>query len=288
MSQPNEDSENPAPTIGDLQREKLELEVQLKKKQLESLGKAPAAKKWWAVAIEFLGLPAAVIGLAVAFTTAVGNYHSDQKTVAETAQIKANLAKAADAGKLANDLTAKEKEGPEAFDKAVLQNADKIKDALKSFQQAEEQAAKVNIQRSVLKFVLLWVLFNVVNLVFDVLGQGWRTATATLFYAVSAWLIAIQERYYREPNDGRPRRRLRWIERLQRIAPGFQVVLGPLPDILRWSIQLSIFATLLGPLFNEIAASFGSSITFADILREAEHLHFGATLSLMHQLLFGS
>ena len=99
MSPSDNPPEKHASTIQDLAREKLEVEILLKKKELEALGKAPPPKKWWAVLVEFLGLPAVVIGLAVGFTTAAGNYYSSQKTIAETAQIKRNLAKAADATK---------------------------------------------------------------------------------------------------------------------------------------------------------------------------------------------
>jgi hypothetical protein len=130
-----------AGTLGnvDLERQKLELEILLKKKELEALGRPPAPRDWWAVVVGILGAPTAVAGLAVAFTTATGNFHTQQKTLAETAQIQASMNKAADASKLAKDLTAKEKEGPQAFDKAVQENSEKIKDALESLKHAWDQ-----------------------------------------------------------------------------------------------------------------------------------------------------
>jgi hypothetical protein len=96
----------------------------------------------------------------------------------------------------------------------------------------------------------------------------------------------------RQQDDGplTPRLRLKllWWAGVNKYLPAAAFVLGPMPDILRWSIQLSIFAVLLGPLFNEIALSFGSHITFGDVLREAERLHFAKVLSMMKQILFSS
>ncbi len=264
-----------------LERQKLELELEIKKKELEAFGKPPAApsKPWWAVAVELLGLPAAVLGLAVAFTTFSGNKATEQKTLAETAQIKASMEKAAEASKLAEDLSAKQKEGPRAFEQAVIQNEDKIRSALDRLRQVEDQAARLNMQRSVLKFVLLWILFSVIGLVFDIIDKAWNTATGAIMLALNQWVIRGDRR---DGGNGGRRSQI-----FNRYAPPAFMVLGPLPSVLRWAIQLSIFAALLGPLFNEIGASFGSSVTFAAILREASHLQFSKMLTLMHSLLFG-
>lgn len=272
------------PTEEELKLQTLAVELELKRKQLADFGK-PAAqprKPWWVVAVEFLGLPAAVLGLVVAFTTASGNRASEKKTEAETAQIQASLAKAAETNKLASDLAAKEKEGPKAFDQAVAQNADKIKDALDQLQQLEAESARINVQRAVLKFVLLWILFSVMALIFDVIKQAWNTGTSSLLYFLTTWL-AKGENSADEKRLERARRRR---EQFNRYAPGFFIALGPLPEVLLWSIQLSIFFVLVGPLFNEIAASFGSGTTFNDVLREASHLHIGAMLSMMRHILF--
>jgi len=261
-------------TKEELERRNLELEYELKKKQLADFGKPPAAspKSWWVIVVEFLGIPAAVIGLAVGITTASGNRATEAKTVAETVQIKAAMSKAAETEKLASDLSTKQKEGPRAFEQAVTQNAEQIKDALERLQTLEEQSARVNVQRSVLKFVLLWILFNIVGLGFDVLGSVWGTATSTVIYTLMSFFPKMLE-----SREGKP----------PRLFPAVVLILGQVPNILKWSIQLSIFVTLLGPLFNEIAVSFGSQTTFADVLAEAKHLHFGAMLSAMRQLLFG-
>jgi hypothetical protein len=138
-----------------------------------------------------------------------------------------------------------------------------------------------------LKFVLLWALFIVIGLIFDVISQAWRTATSGLYYAANAWMSGVVDRY--KWDDKRGDRARRWRNRFSQLGPGVLLFPNPLPDILRWSIQLSIFVVLLGPLFDEIEASFGSKVTFADVLQQAEHLHiFAAMFSIMKRLLFGA
>jgi len=265
-------------TNQDLEREKLLPELEIKRKELEKIGSPSPRKPWWTLAVEFLALPTAVIGLAVAFTTASGNVSTERKTAVETEQIKANLNKAAEAGRLATDLSEKEKQGPKAFEQAVAQNANKIKESLERLQRLEEQNARITVQTTVLKFVLLWILFIVVGLIFDIIGAAWSVVVNTSSLFMYEILNSRREKYSEKFEK---RRRL-----LQRLVHGLVIVLGQVPNVLRWSIQLSIFAVLLGPLFNEISVAFGSGIQFNDVLREAKHLHFGAMLSLMRQLLF--
>jgi hypothetical protein len=240
---------NPSPNA-DLERQKLILEIEEKKKGLTT------KKPWWTVLVELLGAPAAVLALVVAFTTASGNLATKNKTVAETAQIQANLSTAQATNKLATDLSEKQKEGPQAFEQAAAQNADKIQMALLRLQQFEEQASRITVQTEMLKFVLLWILFSMVGLIFDVLRSGWNTAVSTLVYGINAWVSSPeQDSSLEDDGDNYKKRRKRMLKhRLNRFSPSLYLVLNPLPDILRWSIQLSIFATLLSPLFNEIAA----------------------------------
>jgi hypothetical protein len=275
MSDPQNAPSGPPTSKEELERQKLQIELEISKKQLAALGKTPPAphKPWWTVAVDFLGLPLAVVGLAVAFTQASGNHASEQKTIAETEQIRAGLASATQTSKLASDLSQKEKEGPKAFEQAVALNADKIQDALSRLQELEEQSARVTIQRSVLKFVLLWILFTIVSLVFDMIGTIWTAATNAVFYAM---LKLFPNSFGDNPSSF-----------VRNFLPVILMINGQIPTVLKWAIQLSIFAALLAPLFNEIAASFGSNVHFADVMMEARHLRFGSMLSTMKQLLFG-
>ena len=275
-------------TNADLQRKKLELEIQKAEKELENFGKPPATtpKSWWTIAVEFVALPTAVLGLAATIVTASGNLSTKQKTDLESVQIKTSLAQAAETKKLANDLSVKEKEGTKAFEQAVSQNADKIQSALERLQQLENQAPRIDMQRAVLKFVMIWILFEIVGLIFGILNNAWGTATTALYHGVSTWFLD-----YRSVNasgvvtmkeQARDRRR----RAFNRFAPFGIMVVGLIPRVLRWSIQLSIFAVLLGPLFNEISVSFGSSIKFTDVLAEGKQLHFSAMLNEMQKILF--
>jgi hypothetical protein len=271
-------------STSDLEREKLALEIEEKKRALAT------KKPWWTILAEVLGIPVLVLTLAVSYTTASGNLTTKQKTEAEINQIAQGQAKAQEAGQLATDLSAKEKEGPQAFAQAVAQNADKIQSSLDRLQLLEQQAVRVNIQQEMLKFVLLWILFNLVGLVFNILNQVWSTATSTAIYAVTAAIQSGMEKdeHGIEKQTPKNQKRRLWRDRFNRIAPSVFLLLGPLPNILQWSIQVSIFLALLAPLFNEISFSFGSHITFNDIFTDVKHLHFAAMLSKMRQILFSS
>jgi hypothetical protein len=74
--------------------------------------------------------------------------------------------------------------------------------------------------------------------------------------------------------------------RVQKYLDGAIVVLSPAPNVLRWSIQLSIVATLLAPFFDEVAMDFGSRVRFADVMHHVTHMHFSAMLAAMKQALF--
>src|ERR1019366_8422478 len=81
----------------DLERQKLELEVMLKRKELT------AKKSWWLIVGEVLGIPAVVVTIVLGITAASGNRATERKTTEEILQIRHNLARAAEAGALAND-----------------------------------------------------------------------------------------------------------------------------------------------------------------------------------------
>jgi putative exporter of polyketide antibiotics len=63
--------------------------------------------------------------------------------------------------------------------------------------------------------------------------------------------------------------------------------IGAIPNILRWSIQISIFIALFVPLFDEIAASLGSDYRFRDLFRQAMHLDLSRVLTTLRSILFG-
>lgn len=76
-------------------------------------------------------------------------------------------------------------------------------------------------------------------------------------------------------------------ERVHQYVQWADLIIRPVPNVLRWSLQLSIFVALMIPLFNEIASSFGSPQTFEAVLIHAKDMDVSATLSTMKDILFG-
>ncbi len=113
-----------------------------------------------------------------------------------------------------------------------------------------------------------------VGLVFGVLERAWNTAVGASVYGANAFFTSAIRQNLRGRSTETPSLEVAFGGAFQSVHSGRGLCLGPVPDILRWSIQLSIFAVLLVPLFNELALSFGSHIAFGHVLKEAERLHF--------------
>jgi hypothetical protein len=180
----------------DLEMRKLRLQaetdkLEATKKKTEDDLKNPVLKPWWQKLIDFLALPAAVLALAGGIITASNNIHTQKKTDAETNQINQNLAKPSEAGKLATDLAEKQKEGPKAYQQAVAQNAGQIQGALQRLQKIDEHPDQQKIVQSVAKFILLWILFHVVDVVFGIITQIWGTTLGTLQVTINSWRNSI-------------------------------------------------------------------------------------------------
>ena len=247
-------------------------------KKLEEERKNPALKPWWQKLVDLLALPTAVVALASGIITASGTVQTQKKTAAETAQITQSINKPAETQKLATDLAEKQKEGPGAYGQAATQNAGKIQEALQRLNQIDTHANATSPATIFTKFILIWILFHVVSLVFDIISQVWSMMMNSLNLTANYW---TNKR--RDDNASFERR-----FRLQRLVSATSILLSQAPNIVRWSIQLSIVVTLLAPFFDEIALQSGSPVRFAEIMREAKHLQFGAMLATMSHALFGS
>ena len=258
---------------------KLELlELELKKRDLEAAAKAPSAKPWWASTLEFLALPAAVIAIVLQLTQASGNVQTGAKTQAETAKIRVEEMKTrVELEKMLDDLAETKGKGVTAYREEVERAIPKLQDAIESLRRLETLASSQLLERSVAKFVLLWILFHAVGLVFDVIQQGWGTLFASLFLFVFA----------RRPKDDSTSDHERHQKRLK-YAQISAALLSPVPNVLRWSIQLSIFFALMVPLFNEVALGLGSNTQFDTLVQQAKHLEISRALAMMKEVLFGT
>jgi hypothetical protein len=92
--------------------------------------------------------------------------------------------------------------------------------------------------------------------------------------------------FARRPENENRLRRERFLKRQKYVQIG-AALLSSIPNVLRWSIQLSIFVVLMVPLFNEVAVGLGSSTQFDTSVQQGKHFHVSKALATMKELLFG-
>ncbi len=260
--------------------QKLEiLSLKLEKQALESQMKAPASKPWWGTLLEFLALPAAILAIVLQITQTSGTFETQEKTVAETEKIRTEEIKTrVELQQLLDSIAEKKQKGVQAYRDEVERTLPQLKAAVERLQALESQSSRFSIGISLTKFVILWVVFHAVDLAFDVLAQVWATL-------LSGTAIAVFNR--KEASKEGRRDRIR-RERMQRFMTWSVTVLSPVPSILRWSIQLSIFIALVIPLFDELAKLLGSNVTFISVFESAKALKIGEAIGKIRIILFGS
>lgn len=268
-----------AKEIAALRLEQDRREIERQRRELEESKKSPPAKPWWASAIEILALPAAVIAIVVQFTNASSNVQTTAKTEAETAKIRVEEIKTrVELQKMLDDLAETKKKGVNAYREEIERTLPQLQQTIERLRVVESQSKSVVLERSIAKYILLWVLFHFVGLIFDIISQIW----SALLNGIST-LIGTVRFKNKEGREDYERRR-----RLSDAVQWFQLVLHPIPSILRWSLQLSIFIALVIPLFNEVSLAIGSRTSFDVVMAQARELEVSAALSTMKQLLFGT
>ncbi|MGJ7488600.1 hypothetical protein ACSFA2_25265 [Variovorax sp. LT2P21] len=259
-----------------LEQEKRDLERQ--RRELEESKKKPPAKPWWASALEILALPAAVIAIVVQFTNASSTVQTTAKTEAETAKIKVEEIKTrVELQKMLDDLAETKKKGVTAYREEIERTLPQLQQTIERLRVVESQSKAAALERSIAKYILLWVLFHFVSLIFDIVSQVWSALWSSVSALVST--VRFKNQDGREDYDRQ--------RRLSNVTRWAQLVLYPVPSVLRWSLQLSIFIALVIPLFNEVALAIGSRTSFDVVVAQARQLEVGAALSTMKQLLFG-
>ena len=255
------------------------LELEQKKKDLEAAIKAPSAKPWWTSAVELLALPAAILAIVFQMTQTTGSITDQEKTEAETAKIRIEEVKTrAELAGILDELAEKKGKGVETYRQEVEQTLPKLQETIDRLNIIEQKANRATIETILIKYVLLWILFHAIGLFFDIVSQVWSTMLASTAMVV----------FNRRPKEGESENAYKRRRRVQNIAQWLVALLSPVPSILRWSMQLSIFIVLMIPLFNEASFALGSSVTFDSIIGTAPSMELSETLGKIKTILFGS
>lgn len=252
------------------------LELEQKRRDLE-VEKRQAPKPWWTSAIEFLALPAAIIAIVVQLTGALGTVTEQEKTKAETEKIRTEEVKTrAELQGIVDDLAEKKRKGVESYRSEVEKALPQLESTLAKLKSINTESDKAVLQTILPKYILLWIAFHAVGLLADVISQIW-----------SAMLSSVAIAIFTRRRDKKLTRaqELRW-RTIERGTQWSVAILGPAPNILRWSIQLSLFVALMIPLFDETAHLLGSSFVFEDLLDSAKSADLQGILLKLQNILF--
>lgn len=254
------------------------LTLKMEKQALEASVKTPTAKPWWATVLEFLALPAAILAIVFQIAQTTGTVGTQAKTEAETEKIKTEEIKTrVELQQLLDTIAEKRQKGAEAYKDEIEKTLPKLQETVERLKAVETQSNRFLIESALAKYVILWIIFHAVGLVFDIFSQLWSTL-------LSSGAMAV---FNRKPKDRDDKSREK-SERLRRLASWSVAVLSPIPSILRWSIQLSIFIALMIPLFNEVSRALGSDLTFHAVFESAKALRIGEAIGKVRMILFGA
>ena len=259
--------------------QKLEiLTLKIEKQALEAsakAGTAAPAKAWWLTVVEFLALPAAIMAIVFQITQTTGNVQSQEKTAAETQKIRTEEIKTrAELEQLLDTIAEKKQKGVEAYRDEVEKTLPKLQETVERLKSLDAQSNRMFIESALAKYIILWVIFHAISLVFDILTQVWATLLSS----------SVVTFYNRRPKKG-DEEKFEWRRKFVSWAVP---VLSPIPSILRWSIQLSIFIALMIPLFDEVSRLLGSNLTFDSVFESAKALRISEAIGKVKTILFGS
>ena len=256
------------------------LELGEKKRAILEETRRPEAKAWWVKATELLALPTAIIVLVFQFTQTAGELDSQEKIQAETAKIQAEEIKTrAETEKLLDEIAEKKGKGVEEYRKAIEDTLPKLQETLGRLDEIENRSRSSSSYGILLKFVLLWIIYNAIGLLFDIIAHVW----AALLNSIT--MVSLS---YSPSSDRKNERARKASQLLQKVLPWFHTIAGPIPDLFRWSIHLSVFIVLVIPLFDEAVTAIAGTGNFQLLVDTVKDIGLGEAISLMRQLMFGA
>ena len=279
-----------------------EMRLEMRLKALESNTadqRAPAPKSWWQTAAEVIAVPTAIVLLVFQITQVTGSFHTDRKTEVETTKLQADELKTRlETQKMLDELAASRAKGMDAYRQELDKTLPKLTDSINKLQQIDTLTRPKITELVIAKFIILWIIFTALGLAFDLVQQAWGPMFIAVYLPYNSWLNRRQnliserlaQNVHKEDSTAdflQLKNARRRIEFIKRTTPFVMTFIGAIPNILRWSIQISIFIALFVPLFDEIAASLGSDYRFRDLFRQAMHLDLSRVLTTLRSILFG-
>ncbi|MFD3000403.1 hypothetical protein ACFS7Z_08540 [Pontibacter toksunensis] len=225
-------------------------------------------ESWIKNLVMVLGIPGIFAALFLQFSLTRNTDAQVEKTRAETEQIQVNTLKQK-TDILIDTLLSQKTKNLEEYKSLINNELPKLKEAVKQF---EEATVVRQNQNTLLKYVILWIVFIAIGFFFNLISTFW-----------SSLLNLSMRIIYKKTQDSYNNKRQ---EKLRHISEVLLHLLIPLPSILDLVVRLSIFIVLIIPLFKETALLLGSNIEFHNILGNVREWEFSAALKSLKNILF--
>jgi hypothetical protein len=227
---------------------------------------------WWTILTAILGIPGLIFLMYLQFSQGGQARAETQKSIAETEKARTEELKARTELQSELDTLAEKKgQGFAAYQKQLNESLPKLQETLEKLNAAN--AMKQTVNRDLLiQYVVLWVFVWGIGLLLDFISILWNWGLS----------IALTFLY---PSE-RPDRESKFAKRLRRAVRVLVPFFNPLPQVLRLSVQIFVFLALFAPLFDQTAASVGSSTKFQGVAHSIKSLRFGEAVGQVKGVIF--
>lgn len=259
------------------------LTLKLEKQSLDSPDKDKPKKSWWTTAVEIVGLPAAILAILFQFSQTAVNFSQPAKTAAETEKIRTEELKLrVELQKQLDELSEKKTKNVTAYEKEFENALPRIEETISKLNQVQQQSSSLSLDRSIAKYLVIYVVFFGIGLFFSIVSHVWSTLLSSIRNSIYAFYM--YKRIEGDPKSQDHARKRR--ERIQKILPFADSILSQVPYIAEWSVRVAVFVALLIPFFNELAVYLGSTETYDSIMQSVRSANVGEAIARVKNMLF--
>lgn len=240
---------------------------------LERVEKSTAGKEeetWWSLATKFLGLPALIVLMYLQLSQGREASESAEVRRAEAAKLQTEELKTrAEVQMLLDSLTAKRAASLGAYQQQLDRTLPQLSKSLERLDQLNTGVTQRVGRDDLSRYLVLWVFLQALGVFFTIAHTFWGALVSMTTSALFSWRSHSER-----------------AERLRRVVSVVQPALYPLPNVLHVAVDVTLFGAVLIPLFNQLASSLGSQISFQSIVQRLSRLDFAGAIELIHAVVF--
>jgi hypothetical protein len=276
----------------------------------EAAAAAPVAKPeertpWWTIVAGLLAIPAALVTMYMQFNQAQGTLETTERTGVEIEKLRTEELKArTELELLLEDLRARRDDAGEETAGETATRLEALIPRIEAAQARLDAAAEAAAEAAdgaaaggdaatglLLRYLLIWVALFAVGLFFEIVQRTWslllNLGMDVLFVMRPRWPkdVPDEDREARRAREEAYERRRRTYERILAVA---QVTMNPLralPGFLDWALRIFVFAALILPFGEAVAATLGAPFGFESIWESVAAVDIGEAVGKLRVML---